>query len=61
VRQHDFVADDSLIHLTISIGVATVQKVASSGVIDHLIYLADSALYEAKRNGRDRICYRIAK
>jgi len=61
VRQHDFVADDSLIHLTISIGVATVQKVASSGMIDHLIYLADSALYEAKRNGRDRICYRIAK
>ena len=60
VRQHDFIADDRLIHLTISAGIVTVQKVASASSIDQLIYLADSALYEAKSKGRDRICFRIA-
>ena len=59
VRQYDFIADDRLIHLTISAGIVTIPKVACSSSIDQLIYLADSALYEAKSKGRDRICFRI--
>lgn len=60
VRQHDFKAEDRLIRLTISVGVTTLNQVTSSDLTDRLIYLADTALFEAKREGRDRICYHTA-
>jgi len=40
--------------ITISIGVAAYPDDATDPI--HLIELADSALYRAKRNGRDQIC-----
>lgn len=41
-------------HLTISLGVATFPLQASSR--DSLVSVADRALYEAKRSGRNRVC-----
>jgi diguanylate cyclase (GGDEF)-like protein len=41
-------------HITISIGVAAYPDDATDPI--HLIELADSALYRAKRSGRNRIC-----
>jgi two-component system, cell cycle response regulator len=41
-------------HITISIGVAAYPDDATDPI--HLIELADSALYRAKRGGRNRIC-----
>ncbi len=61
VEEHDFAAgpvdapDDKTSHrLTISIGVAAYPDDAIDPI--HLVELADSALYRAKRNGRNRIC-----
>lgn len=45
---------ENLISVTVSVGVATYPDNASSRI--ELIEKADSALYEAKRNGRDRVC-----
>jgi diguanylate cyclase (GGDEF)-like protein len=41
--------------VTVSIGVATTQNVNQEST-DRLIERADSALYEAKRAGRNRVC-----
>lgn len=41
-------------HITISIGVAAFPDDATDPI--HLVELADSALYRAKRNGRNQIC-----
>lgn len=41
-------------HITISIGVAAYPDDATDPI--HLVELADSALYRAKRTGRNRIC-----
>jgi diguanylate cyclase (GGDEF)-like protein len=41
--------------VTVSIGVASVTPEAGH-VPDQLIAAADAALYEAKRQGRDRVC-----
>ena len=41
-------------HVTVSIGVATFPKDAASK--DELIHKADSALYKAKEEGRNRVC-----
>lgn len=46
--------DKSTHHITISIGVAAYPDDATDPI--HLVELADSALYRAKRSGRDRIC-----
>lgn len=45
---------DNLISVTVSIGVSTYPDNASSR--DELIEKADRALYQAKREGRDRVC-----
>jgi diguanylate cyclase (GGDEF)-like protein len=60
VAQHQFSASagetfDSKTHqITISVGVAAYPDDAKDPI--HLIELADSALYRAKRNGRNQIC-----
>ena len=61
VEQHEFPAgrlDDAADHrthrITISIGVSSFPDDAADPL--HLVELADSALYRAKRNGRNRIC-----
>ncbi|MEJ2467171.1 MAG: diguanylate cyclase, partial [Candidatus Thiodiazotropha sp.] len=46
---------DSLpLHITVSIGVA--QMLDQPKPIDYILRMADSALYEAKNNGRNRVC-----
>lgn len=45
--------DGQCIHITVSIGVTTIQ--ASDSHIDDLLKRADTALYEAKNKGRNRI------
>ena len=43
------------IHFTASFGVAGIGENAPSETLDRLISLADQALYEAKRTGRNRV------
>ncbi|WP_045778940.1 GGDEF domain-containing protein, partial [Methylocucumis oryzae] len=47
--------DSETIHVTISIGVVNTNQASSS--VDKLLDTADKALYEAKRNGRNQICF----
>ena len=42
------------VHITLSIGVATASPEDS---LDHLLAIADGALYDAKDTGRNRLCY----
>jgi diguanylate cyclase (GGDEF)-like protein len=44
------------VSFTISLGVATAAG-HTDATLDDLIKNADDALYEAKRNGRNRVCY----
>ena len=41
--------------LTVSLGVASVRPAVDQVRVDHLIALADQALYRAKATGRDRV------
>jgi diguanylate cyclase (GGDEF)-like protein len=60
VAQHQFssttgeASDGNTHRITISVGVAAYPDDAKDPI--HLIELADSALYRAKRNGRNQIC-----
>lgn len=46
---------ESPIHVTISAGFATYPSDATT--LEQLIHMADMGLYEAKRKGRNRVCY----
>jgi diguanylate cyclase (GGDEF)-like protein len=54
VRRLDSPDSDATHRITISIGVAAFPDDATDPI--HLVELADSALYRAKRGGRNRIC-----
>ncbi len=54
VEAHPFVFQTEAIPLTISIGCAELIEQKSA---EELIGLADQKLYEAKRSGRNRVCY----
>ncbi len=45
--------------VTISFGVASLVPNPDQTTPDHLVEAADRALYKAKRDGRDRICWTI--
>ena len=53
VREHEFVISSGVIHITVSIGVATGENAGSD--YDRLLLRADRSLYEAKQTGRDKI------
>lgn len=54
VARRDDPDGETIHHITISIGVAAFPDDATDPI--HLVELADSALYRAKRSGRNRIC-----
>ena len=47
--------EDSFIHPTMSFGIASLQPDAKDS-IDELIHMADKALYQAKKKGKNRCC-----
>jgi diguanylate cyclase (GGDEF)-like protein len=55
VENHDFIFNGQKIPITISLGVTSVSKTDS---VESLLERCDIALYEAKKNGRNRVEYR---
>jgi two-component system cell cycle response regulator len=56
IEKHNYTFDGKTIPITISIGVATLDSTSKSP--DDLIATADKALYDAKNQGRNRVCVR---
>lgn len=56
VEKHDFTFENKKIPVSISIGVATKDTTTKSS--EDLLALADKALYDAKHQGRNRVCVR---
>ncbi len=55
VEAHAFVFQNERIHVTISVGCALLAVDDKSAA--ELVQRADEKLYEAKRSGRNRVCY----
>jgi two-component system cell cycle response regulator len=53
---HDFSVHSAVIRLTVSIGVACCSKFDDLNS-QQVIRLADSALYRAKKSGKNRVCF----
>jgi diguanylate cyclase (GGDEF)-like protein len=53
---HDFVIPTTTVRLTVSIGVACCSEFGNLNS-EQVIRLADSALYRAKKEGKNRICF----
>jgi len=49
------ISEDNFIHPTMSFGIASLQPGAKDSM-DELIQIADNALYQAKKQGRNRCC-----
>ena len=47
--------DAGVIHITVSIGIAQFHSEVNG--LDELVHKADEALYKAKSNGRNRVCW----
>ncbi|MCB0417412.1 MAG: GGDEF domain-containing protein [Bdellovibrionales bacterium] len=56
IEHNKFVFDNTQIPVTISIGICAVDSTTKN--VDDLIALADKALYDAKNQGRNRVCVR---
>jgi diguanylate cyclase (GGDEF)-like protein len=54
-EEHTFIFDGQKINITISLGVTSVTK---TDFVESLIERCDTALYDAKKNGRNRVEYR---
>ncbi len=54
VEEHCFKVYDEEIHITMSIGLATYSTKITEGT--QIMECADSALYQAKRQGKNRVC-----
>jgi len=54
VQAHKFGSDEQPLRVTISIGISCYPS-AGIDTVDDLIRIADDALYQAKRNGRNRV------
>lgn len=55
IERTDFVYEGQYIPITVSLGVAAVPEITAHTPED-LIGAADKALYDAKKNGRNRVC-----
>jgi diguanylate cyclase len=53
IEEHAFVSDEREVHVTISIGGATLREDMH---VHDLYRAADEMLYKAKREGRNRVC-----
>jgi diguanylate cyclase (GGDEF)-like protein len=56
IEAHDFMVDDSPIHITMSIGISY-QEPDTAFSQNDIVITADKNLYKAKRNGRNRVEY----
>lgn len=56
IEKHNYTFDGKQMPVTISIGVATLDSTTKSA--DDLLTTADKALYDAKAQGRNRVCVR---
>jgi diguanylate cyclase (GGDEF)-like protein len=54
VAAHSFIAETTELRITMSVGVATLNGVMQA---EQLYKAADDLLYQAKRTGRNRVCY----
>jgi len=56
IEQHPYIFEDKRILVTISLGVVALDS--TSNTPEQLISLADKALFDAKNQGRNRVCVR---
>lgn len=56
IEKHPYQFDGKAIHVTISLGISTLDSTAKSS--EDLLATADKALYDAKHQGRNRSCIR---
>ena len=54
VASHSFIAESTELRITLSVGVATLNGAMQA---EQLYKAADDLLYQAKRTGRNRVCY----
>ena len=54
IESHRIVWEETRIPVTVSLGLASIQG-TQQGELDHLIAQADTKLYQAKHNGRNRV------
>jgi diguanylate cyclase (GGDEF)-like protein len=54
IANHAFVAEGKEVRVTISVGAAAAGPMST---VEQLYKAADDKLYEAKKQGRDRVCY----